>query len=96
MIANIILILVMLYFALVYRASGIIDSSTGELMKPGWLDAIYFSVVTWTTLGYGDFRPTDDTKIWVMVEALMGYVFMGLFLAKILFLAKFHSERSVK
>ncbi len=76
------------YFSLVYFAYGIIDSTNDEVVSGNWLNAIYFSVVTWTTLGYGDFRPIDELKIWVMVEALMGYIFMGLLVGKVLFLAQ--------
>jgi hypothetical protein len=75
------------YFALVYKSFGIIDTYTNELIKPNWLNSIYFSVVTWTTLGYGDFKPVEEVKIWVMVEALMGYVYMALLVGKILFLS---------
>ncbi|KZX58821.1 hypothetical protein A3709_17690 [Halioglobus sp. HI00S01] len=81
-------ILVIFYFALIYRSFGIIDSATGQTISPEWLDAMYFSVVTWTTLGYGDFRPVHDAKIWVMAEALLGYVFMGIFVAKILYMLR--------
>jgi len=75
------------YFAVVYKSFGIVDSSTGDTIKPNWLNSLYFSVVTWTTLGYGDFRPTEDMKIWVMVEAIMGYIFMGLLIGKVLFVS---------
>lgn len=81
-------LLIIGYFALVYKAYGIIDTSNGKEVKPNWLDAIYFSVVTWTTLGYGDFKPVNDLKVWVMVEALMGYIFMGLLVSKLIFLSQ--------
>ena len=39
-----------------------------------WLDAFYFSVITLTTIGYGDFSPqTVNGKIFTMV-----YIFIGL------------------
>ena len=76
------------YFALIYKAFGIIDTSTGETIKPEWLDAYYFSVVTWTTLGYGDFKPISELKLWVMVEAMLGYMFMGLLVSKLLFISQ--------
>lgn len=41
-------------------------------------DALYFSVVTWTTLGYGDFKPLPDYRLFAALEALLGYVYMGL------------------
>ncbi|WP_255335827.1 potassium channel family protein [Methanosarcina sp. KYL-1] len=40
----------------------------------GWLDSLYFSVITLTTIGYGDFSPkTDLGKAFTMI-----YVFAGL------------------
>lgn len=39
----------------------------------------YFSVVTWTTLGYGDFYPTKASRKWVVAEVFLGYVYMALF-----------------
>lgn len=39
-----------------------------------WLDSLYFSVMTLTTIGFGDFVPTTDSgKIFTIM-----YVFMGL------------------
>ncbi len=39
-----------------------------------WLDSLYFSVITLTTVGYGDFSPqTDAGKVFTMI-----YIFVGL------------------
>jgi hypothetical protein len=40
--------------------------------------ALYFSIVTWTTLGYGDLLPATDIRLVAALEALMGYAFFGL------------------
>jgi len=43
----------------------------------GWIDAIYFTSATLTTVGYGDFVPqTDAGKLFTSVYAFLG---IGLF-----------------
>lgn len=38
-----------------------------------WIDSLYFSVITLTTIGYGDFSPqTDFGKVFTMVYILIG------------------------
>lgn len=50
----------------------------------GFIESIYFSVVTITTLGYGDILPVTDTgRILTGLEALLGIVLIGLFLNSI-------------
>ncbi len=41
---------------------------------------LYFSVVTFTTLGYGDFRPTGKFRYVAMTEGILGWLTMALFL----------------
>lgn len=43
-----------------------------------WISPLYFSVVTWTTLGYGDFTPPHALRLVAAGEALFGYVFFGM------------------
>ncbi len=39
----------------------------------GWLNSLYFSVVTLATVGFGDFAPTTDAgKAFTIVYVLMG------------------------
>ena len=70
-------------FSLFYLSSGAIIFSQGnEAMRlRGPLDALYFSVVTFTTLGYGDWHP--DPNHWIryvaMTEAFTGAFMMALF-----------------
>lgn len=44
-------------------------------------DALYFSVITWTTVGYGDIRPSPDARLMTGIEALFGSIYMGIFIS---------------
>lgn len=41
-------------------------------------NSLYFSVVTFTTLRYGDFRPIGKVKILASIEAILGIFFVAL------------------
>ncbi|MCC1498321.1 potassium channel family protein, partial [Alcanivorax sp. 1008] len=43
--------------------------------------SLYFSVVTWTTLGYGDFQPAEAVRGLAASQVLLGTLFMPLLLA---------------
>ena len=59
-------------------AQNCVDGHTKE-----FFDTLYFSMVTWTTLGYGDFQPHQDARLIASTQALIGYVYMGLFVGVI-------------
>ncbi len=42
-----------------------------------WLDHIYFSFVTFTTIGYGDIVPVGPIRFIAAMEALNGWVLLG-------------------
>lgn len=72
------IIIHLIMFSLVYAKYGIADS-TGEITHD-YIDALYFSIVTWTTLGYGDFHPEASIRLYASFEAIIGYVFLGMLL----------------
>lgn len=54
----------------------------------GWLDAFYFTTVTLTTVGYGDFSPaTDGGKLFLMAYVVVGLGVMAALLGLIAELA---------
>ncbi len=52
-----------------------------ELIPVDFFDCIYFVVVTFTTLGYGDISPINwGGQVFVIITALTGYLFLGTFI----------------
>ena len=69
----------LLAFAAVYRKIGIIDSTqpNSPVVHEFWT-SLYYSVVTFTTLGYGDFYPQGIGRALAGMQALTGYIVLGL------------------
>jgi Ion channel len=76
------LLTVVFSYADIYRYLGIIDSN-GTLVHDS-VSCFYFSIVTYTTLGYGDYRPSPDARLFAASEALLGYVLLSLFIGVLL------------
>ena len=64
-------------YAFLHRTAGIHDATEfgGSI---SFVDAIYFSVVTFTTLGFGDLQPLPGGRIFAAIQALSGYVYLGI------------------
>jgi hypothetical protein len=65
-------------FALVFYYH--LGSSAFDLEHLCWNlnSMIYYGVVTFTTLGFGDIKPlTNETALWVMAEVILGYIMLG-------------------
>lgn len=61
-----------------------ITFDNAEFSRNIW-DYVYYSFVVLTTLGFGDMTPVIiQVRILTIVESVLGLVFMGMFLAKIL------------
>jgi len=49
-----------------------------------WADALYFSVITQLTIGYGDLRPTEFLRLAVCVQGMLGLLFTVLIISRII------------
>ncbi len=72
------LFVILLWAGQCYNQSGITDDTAGYVTS--FRDALHFSVVTFTTLGYGDFQPLPHFRFWADVEALLGAGLMATFI----------------
>ena len=65
--------------------NGIRSTIQGRMDAPvSFSTALYFSCVTTTTLGYGDFAPEGFARILTILQAFLGMVFVGIIISKIL------------
>ena len=63
----------LLGFAIIYYFFGICCDKE----PVDFTTSLYFSVVTWTTLGYGDLSPLPELRLVAAFEAFMGYLYMA-------------------
>jgi len=63
-------------FAFYYKQFGLIGSETTPI--PNDFDYLYFSAVTFSTLGYGDFSPAVYSRAVAAIEALYGNLHLGM------------------
>lgn len=63
-------------FALYFQGTGILEH--GLEITPSFHDALYFSITTFTTLGYGDLQPLPDHRLTTSLEALFGMISMAI------------------
>lgn len=61
-----------LTFTFHYQAFGLLRES--KAFTPTFTEALYFSVTTFTTLGYGDLQPLPAARLVTSVEALAGMI----------------------
>jgi hypothetical protein len=70
-----VLITVVCGFATMYIQSGEVANNVGGLKDK--VDALYYSMVTITTLGYGDFAPTGiHARLLVVWQLFTGFLFL--------------------
>ncbi|NQS99988.1 MAG: hypothetical protein HQ595_02795 [Candidatus Omnitrophica bacterium] len=69
--------LVILLSALVYTQGQLIKDAL--VLRPNLIEALYFSVITFTTVGYGDLTPLGAMKLVATLEAFCGIFIIPLF-----------------
>jgi uncharacterized protein YjbI with pentapeptide repeats len=71
------MMILMIGFGFIFSRNAIQSSYTGQ-MGDLW-HGIYFSIVTFTTLGYGDWHPLGAFQYLASFEAVLGSIFIALF-----------------
>jgi hypothetical protein len=85
----------MFYFGLETYQPGSIQMNPGSSPTEGLAShCIYFSYITLTTLGYGDFSPLSaGARALAMVEALVGQLFLAVLVARLVGMYIAHSMK---
>lgn len=79
-------------FAAMYAQIGIMDTTQqGSPVIHNFWTAAYLSVVTFTTLGYGDIYPTGLGRALAAMQAFTGYVILGLLASSVASVVSPHS-----
>jgi tetratricopeptide (TPR) repeat protein len=71
---------IVLAFGLLYWAVGGVTTPGGREAAGLW-DCVYFSGVTFATIGYGDFLPAPGVRPLALLEGFLGALTMGFFVA---------------
>jgi len=70
-------VITIVLFAVMYRFSGGINNPTGQSVR--WLDYLHYSLATFSTIGFPDLVPNNDTaKLLTSLEALTGISLLAL------------------
>lgn len=74
--------LLLLLSSFIYWLSKGVFQVLGTYLVPvdDYWNNLYFSVVTFTILGYGDFRPIGKIRVLASIEAFLGIFFIALFI----------------
>ena len=90
---GIVVVFALAYYYLTPLSNGIYSSNI-KLSEITLGNAVYFSVVTISSLGYGDFQPLGFGKVLASVQVLIGLLFIGIMIAKLTsFRLSYHVSR---
>ena len=70
---------IILISALMYNFSGQVLTE-GEIRSVSFLEGLYMSLITYTTVGFGDYLPIGWIRVFAVTEALLGIFLAPLFL----------------
>lgn len=71
--------LFLLAFSAVQYEVGVVDTTLqGNPITQDFWACCYYSIITFTSTGYGDFRPQGIGRVLASVQALIGYLVLGL------------------
>jgi hypothetical protein len=70
---------IVLIYAVAYYAVGAISPTGDSGYSPDFRECLYFSIVTFTTLGYGDYAPITQYQLLAVSEAFIGAFSIALF-----------------
>jgi voltage-gated potassium channel Kch len=70
-------------YAQIYSVRGICADSDCNNIVSDWQSTLYFSVITFTTTGYGDYHPQAVDRLLAASEALSGYIVFGIFVSAV-------------
>lgn len=82
-------VIVILQFALAYKHLGVLEEQA--VIKDG-LTAFTFSLSTWSTTGFGDLMPTEQTRLLATMQSVIGYISVGIFMAMIIYTMVFDKD----
>lgn len=71
---------ILMGYSLVYHYFSALQNTSTQATVTNFWDSLYFSIVTFSTLGYGDISPIKNFRLIASSEALLGLLFTGLFI----------------
>jgi uncharacterized protein YjbI with pentapeptide repeats len=76
LVVSVTVLVINLFFALIF----FFNNESFEHLTKDFIHCLYYSIVTFTTLGYGDIFPNKPwSRIIIMLEVILGYFFLAIY-----------------
>lgn len=72
---------IIMSYALLYAATGGVIHTTDQTVVRGMDEMVYFSGITFSTVGYGDYMPRPQQHFIALSEGALGIALLGFFVA---------------